>query len=343
LTRISFPKIGRLVAAVLVASALVLVPGVTAQAASTGTVSVQLTDPARKAWKVGGVTVSVNSTTSSFYREVKTDYRGIATFKGVPTSAKLLVEARTYYNLYWYLGSSKANVAVAKGKTKKVSLPVALGATISGTVKKPGGKALANAKVNVLSKSGAVLTSTNTDSAGKYTVQGLATGSYRLQFNGRQYVGPYESDAAARDYAWSYWGSSSGSWAKAASIAVKQQGKKTAPSVKTNVNSVVTAGTLVTLTLATANAGGQVNVERIISGKVFDRETVYAPLSTDGKSASVRLAAGTYIVGSPYTEGSNKPLKYFTGNGKKLTSDRNKAVLVTVSGSSLTLSAGAAS
>ena len=210
------------------------------------------------------------------------------------------------------------------------------------SIQKPGGKALANAKVNVLSKSGAVLTSTNTDSAGKYTVQGLATGSYRLQFNGRQYVGPYESDAAARDYAWSYWGSSSGSWAKAASIAVKQQGKKTAPSVKTNVNSVVTAGTLVTLTLATANAGGQINVERIISGKVFDRETVYAPLSTDGKSASVRLAVGTYILGSPYTEGSNKPLKYFTGNGKKLTSDRNKAVLVTVSGSSLTLTAGAA-
>jgi len=335
-----FAKLARASIALLVATGLALVPAVTAQAASNGIISVQLVDQAGKPWKVGEIAVSINSTTSNYYRQATSDYRGIVTFKSVPTSARLTVQAHPEYNM-WYVGGAKGNVTVSKNKTTKVAVKVAMGGSVSGIIRTSAGVPLAQSKVTLLTTTGAYVQEKTTDESGYYKFSGLRTGTYKLQFNSRQYV----NTNAARTYSWAYWGAPDGDWSAAKTISIVHQGAKVKPSALTKGNITLPRGTTVTASLAEANPGGQIEVKRYINGVYFDKEYSIVPLAEGGQSVQVRLAPGTYIVGVPYQVGGSRPMMYYTGEGQALTEDFNAAVPVEVpksaDGAQLSLTFGA--
>ncbi|MCU1404919.1 MAG: Carboxypeptidase regulatory-like domain, partial [Glaciihabitans sp.] len=320
------------VTVVFVASGIFTTASSAEAAGATGTLTVQLVTPAGAAWKVEGVGVSMLSTNKPFNKSANTNKSGIANLSGIPAGAEVTVQAKTWDNHYEYTPTIKV-VTVGSGQKLSTKLIVARGGVVEGTVTVATG-ALKYANVAAIDGAGNPVATTTTDAKGFYSLRGLKTGSYAIQFNARNFINNTSPNVST--YGWAYYttsASSSASLAGAKRIAVKQAGATSTTSVASvskNVSGKVVAGPGAKFALATSGTGGQLNIEKISAKKTIVAETVYAQLYAPGTAATVRLNAGTYRLTVEYKIGTATVQYFYTGANKPLSKDRTKAVLFTV-------------
>ncbi|WP_213814404.1 carboxypeptidase regulatory-like domain-containing protein [Glaciihabitans sp. dw_435] len=308
-----------------------------AAATPTGKLTVQVTNAKGGVWKIAGVVVSLRSSVAPFYSTAVTNKLGLASFPKAPAGVKISVQAETWRNLTTYTRPTKSNIVVPVGKLVAVALPVVLGGTVSGKVSTPDG-AFRYGQVVAVDPAGATYSAT-TDGKGNYTIRGIPTGTYVVQFNNHNWADSHVSNSLS--YAWSYFGPAHATFQTAKRIVVHMAGATTKQSTVTKINGVVARGALVTFALATPARGGQLNIEKIVSGAALPAETIYSPMYPAGTSNPVRLTGGTYRLAVQYRDSSGATAQYFyTGSGKPLTTDRTKAVLVSVGGSNATVKVG---
>ena len=321
-------RIAPLLLAGIVALGIATVPAVAADAATsstqakvkTGTIQVQVLTPAGKIYKKAGVIIVYSSGQAGDF--AKTNSKGIATLKKVPVGSKYTVG--NGYEAHKYVLVSKSKVKVTSGKTTKVSLKLALAATITGTVVDTDGSALGGVPVAVHGKRGSVFAFTN--SRGAYTVDGLATGSYRVEFNSHASGNPRQG------YGVSYWKNASTLDSATVLKATQQTSKKAASTLK-KINGVVES-------VPTGIISGVLNVEDASSVYLQNRETGEVLFTEDvedvqgGFTATVN-AGSYYVFTEVYNSDSDTIVNpYYTGNGLAASPDRDDALLVTVTADS---------
>jgi hypothetical protein len=321
---------GAFLVALLVAAGL-FAPSVPANAATAapGSLVVQL---------VAGVGVSANAVTAkaSHYDRVVTNASGIATFPSILGGAIVSVQVLTFEYQYEFTPTVKSGIAVAPGQVKKTSVTVARGGVVEGKVTLPGGGAFKYGQVVAVDSLGNAVANTSTDINGKYSLRGLKTGSYAIQFNGRNWAD--SKVALVTNYGWGYYGG--GTLQATKKVAVTTATATSNATVRTGINGAVPSGRVTTFSLATQGSG-QLNIEKIVAGKVIVAETVFSPLYSPYKIDKVRLASGTYRLAVEYKIGATKVQYFYTGPGKKLSTDRTKAVLFTVGSGDLAVAIGA--
>jgi hypothetical protein len=120
---------------------------------------------------------------------VTTDQSGGYTVTGLPTgSYKLFFAAIGYYS-EWYNNkadqTSATPVSVTAPNTKSgINVVLERSGGISGTVKNGAGVGIRNVWVHVHNADGYGLFGTSTDQDGRYALSSLATGNYKIRFNG---------------------------------------------------------------------------------------------------------------------------------------------------------------
>jgi hypothetical protein len=91
-------------------------------------------------------------------------------------------------------GSSQVVTVTAPNTLSGVNGTLSPGAQVTGRVTTPGGMPLSGAQVTAYPEARGLATTAATDASGIYTVTGLATGAYRLQFRQTGYVTEYYND-----------------------------------------------------------------------------------------------------------------------------------------------------
>lgn len=309
-----------------------------AVAAPTGKLTVQVTTAKGAAWKIAGIVVAMRSSVAPYYSTAVTNRLGLASFPKAPAGVKISVQAETWRNHATYTRPTKSNIVVTAGHLVAVKLPVVLGGTISGKATTPDG-AFKYGQVVAVDSAGASYAAT-TDGKGNYTIRGIPTGSYVVQFNSHNWAD--SKVAIIANYTWSYFGPAHATYQSAKRITVHMAGATTKPSATKKINGVVPRGALVTVSLASAALGGQLNIEKIYRGASVAAETMYSPVYAPGNRDQIRMTAGTYRLTVQYRASSGATTQYFyTGANKPLTTDSLKAVLFSVGGSATTIRVGA--
>ena len=246
---------------------------------------------------------------------------GLATFTDVPANA--------HYHLYSHGGTGYTSPTVdvtTKTKNQTVKVPLRTLATISGTVTGPGGEPLANAEVAALH--GTTIITAVTDVDGNYTIQGLHSDTYKVQFNAH-WAAPATivNNVANEEDTWSYNGGAT-SYGKAKWITVLEQGSTgAAAKSKTAVNGTVKATHIATFTVlvpaALAAPGYRVRVER---ASFWDSRLVNGA----GDSVQIPMNAGNYKVAVEALSGggSTDQVFFYGGDGKATVSNKHATTLV---------------
>ncbi len=164
-------------------------PNINAVLAVGGGISGQVTNAS--AVGIANVEVDVYDSTDNFITSGFTASDGTYTLIGIPTGS-YKVNFAPYSSIYvgqWYSNQSSfasANtVAVtAPNTTPAISAVLAVGGSISGKVTNASTAGIANVEVSVYDNNGNYIASGLTASDGTYTVSGLPTGSYKVQFTG---------------------------------------------------------------------------------------------------------------------------------------------------------------
>jgi protocatechuate 3,4-dioxygenase beta subunit len=129
---------------------------------------------------------------------------GEYTISGLPTGSYKVEFTGSPYQAQYYNGKSSLGeadpVSVEVEKTHEgIDSIMHQGGKIAGKVTDSKGNALANIQVTVLSQKGARIGSASamTNSSGEYTLSGLPTGSYKVEFSGSPYQTQYYSGKAS--------------------------------------------------------------------------------------------------------------------------------------------------
>lgn len=305
-----------------VALGVVALPAVAADAATvskvkTGTVSIQLINPARKALKKSGIR-AVLFASNGDTKEAKSNSKGVITFKKVSKgSAGLLV----YSAANVYFPAFKESLTVTAGKTKKLSIKLTAAATISGTVKDATGAVVKGLLVIAYDKYGDAASSAITSSKGTYKLTGLTSASYRVAFNPTD---PTSTDDS--EYTSTFWKNASTLDSATKIKVAKQTSKKSASAVK-KVN-----GTVEKLVVGPSHIAGTTSIVGADSVSILDAGTheqvVGIPLA-DG-AYSIAVEPGDYIVALTVFEGSSLNTYYFSGEDT-LTADIDNAATIPIS------------
>jgi hypothetical protein len=196
------------------------------------------------------------------------------------------------------------------------------GGTISGHVTTPGSTSLPNTIVTAYNTQGGWGGEATTDSSGNYTISQLVTGKYKVQFNSRATGG----STAITNYGINYWKNKT-SWSTGSSFTVNQQGKTTPYTAKTGINDAVIVGHSVTVTTSFSVPTSYAEANLVFI-PVHDPDYVSTYLNSGGTSGFSKLAPDKYKV-----EIWNDAHDWFwTGNGKKVTNDFDKAKTFTFHG-----------
>jgi len=168
--------------------------GINAALAVGGSVSGTVTDEATGA-PLPDICVNVNDTSSSFFGFASTDSLGDYTVGGLPSGdfrvqfSDCSFPGPDIYIREWYNDKpdfdSADLVSVSQGvDTGGINAALAVGGSIAGTVTEEGtGTPVFGICVDVYDTSFLFVASDLTDMAGNYTVGGLPTGSYKVQFS----------------------------------------------------------------------------------------------------------------------------------------------------------------
>ena len=213
---------------------------------------------------------------------VITDGKGTYSVSGLPTgSYKLYFSAKGYYG-EWYNNKASQDVA----NTVLVAAPNTISAidailnksgSISGTVKNGSSAGIANVWVGISNATGIYIQGASTDHDGKYTVSGLATGTYKVCFNA---PAGYQSE----------WYNNKTSQEAATLVAV------TTPKTTSGINAVLDPGGSIAGTIKNEEGTGLANVDVQVwnlAGTVWKAGGRTGP---NGLYTVSGLAAGSYKV-----------------------------------------------
>ncbi|WP_345069311.1 carboxypeptidase regulatory-like domain-containing protein [Leifsonia kafniensis] len=227
---------------------------------------------------IAGVSVNASSKTGQ-YGSATTSSSGTYSMTGLAAGSYTLQFSSTsnYVPEWWSnaLSLGKATYfALTAGASTTKDAALAKGATISGTVKNSAGAGIAGVSVNASSKTGQYGYAT-TSSSGKYSITGLAAGSYTLQFSSTSnYVPEWWSNAASSQNA-TYFGLAAG--ASTTRDAALAKGATISGTVK-NASGAALSGVSVSASPKTGYMGG------------------YATTNSSGTYSIVGLAAGSYTL-----------------------------------------------
>ena len=153
--------------------------------------------------------------------------------------------------------------------------------SITGKVTDASTAGIENVHVNIYDLSYNYITYASTDSAGDYTVPGLATGSYKVLFNSHDAAGNYVSE----------WYNDKADFNTADAVSV------TAGSVTSGINAQLAAGGSITGKVTNASSAGIENVYIEIRGLSGNYINTYASTDSAGDYTVPGLATGSYKVG----------------------------------------------
>jgi hypothetical protein len=322
------PKTRTVAAAVLVALALsvVVVPS-DAFAAETGTLTVQLVTPSGAADAVSGIGITERYPHDGTYTDEAdgtTNGGGAVTFDGVPAGVKLQVILAPETSALAF--ETKSGVVVKSGHTLVYKLVADIGATVSGTLLRPGGSALPGAVVALLDSHGQPQHYAVTASNGAYSFTNLPSGTYRVQFNSRK-LAPFDSAALAES--WGYW-KNTASWSKAKSIKVSQQSKTKHATNLTGINGSVPTGTALT---GSVKISGNYDLSEVrVDGK-NTADSYLAEVNAAGNGFSTLVNPGKYrigITGAVDPVVGAAPIYWYRSDSTGPTLDESKATWITV-------------
>jgi hypothetical protein len=241
---------------------------------------------------LSGICINASTTDGSYGRVGATDSSGNYTVAGLRSgdytvsfdnSGYCPGGTRGNYVQQWYdnqpTQATADTVGVAAGQTTEgIDAALQLGGSLSGKVSDSGGP-LGGMCVNVFPIGGGWVNGSNTEGDGTYTVNGLAAGSYQVQFS--------TGCGSTGDYA-AQWYNDRSSQATADAVAV------TVGADTGSVDAVMQAGGLITGTVTAAVGGGLpgICVDVFGAGGGF---VAGAGTNMDG-NYSVGLAAGDYKV-----------------------------------------------
>jgi hypothetical protein len=257
-------------------------PNINAVLAVGGGISGQVTNAS--AVGIANVEVDVYDSTDNFITSGFTASDGTYTLIGIPTGS-YKVNFAPYSSIYvgqWYSNQSSfasANtVAVtAPNTTPAISAMLAVGGSIYGTVTNASTAGIANVEVSVYDNNDDYIASGLTASDGTYTVSGIPTGSYKVNFspNNSVYV--------------SQWFNNESSFASANTVAV------TAPNTTPAISAVLAVGGSISGKVTNASTAGIANVEV----SVYDNNGNYIAsglTASDGTYTVSGLPTGSYKV-----------------------------------------------
>ncbi|WP_213814402.1 hypothetical protein [Glaciihabitans sp. dw_435] len=321
-------RILAVVSGAVIALGLIALPG-TAEAsgvaasgagsrATTGSVAVQLVTPWGTPLALKGIYVGVGATT------VVTDARGVAVFSKLRAGNVTVVPHAPHGSAYVF--PSTRSVKVVAGKKASVKLTGAVGAAISGTVSadSSAGRLVDNAVVAAIpvgKTPGGAGVYAETARDGKYTLQGLANGTYKVLFE------PPAAAPALKNYIYNYW-KGAANYASAQTITVRSQTATTPPISARNFNDVLVVGKRLTVSM---NASVLTTVGHdftaIIAGThgTSDVDSVSVTPPTDTTEFSTKLVPGKFTL-SFVGRTANW---WYTGQGLPLSRDASKAAVIT--------------
>jgi hypothetical protein len=264
---------GAIVATILAVVIAGLAIPAPAFATGTGTLKLELETPAGTPLPLTNVDTDVfhqHGEFDTYFNELQTNGLGQVTYTGVPAGVHLTVNA---FSNSAYVGSSKSDLEVTSGHTLTVKLVYAFGATVNGTL--ISGGPLSGADVALLGASGKLHYYATTNGSGAFSITGVKSGTYRVQFNSRKV---HSQTFAALNAGWSYWNGatsqSTRNWISANTLTVVQQTAHAGPSTKTVSGAV---GALYTLSgdveywsPASSHAGQDVQIVGTYAADSFD-------------------------------------------------------------------------
>ncbi len=178
--------------------------GIDAQLAGGGSISGCVTDSSTNG--IENVNVNVYDLNNNYISSSSTDSNGDYTVQGIlPGDCKVYFETGSAGNYLpeWYDDKGAFDdadaVTVTAGQTLgNIDAQLADGGVISGQVTNESSEGIEGVRVRVRDLNGDWVASTNTDSNGDYTIEALAPGSYKVDFNtsnaNELYVSEYYND-----------------------------------------------------------------------------------------------------------------------------------------------------
>jgi hypothetical protein len=322
------PKTRTIAAAALFALALsvITVPSA-AFAAGTGTLTVQLVTPSGAPDALAGIGITERYPHDGSYSDEAdgtTDASGAVTFDGVPAGVKLQVILSPGTSAL--ASETKTGIVVKSGHTLVYKLAADIGATVSGTLLRPGDSGLPGAVVALLDSHGQAQHYTVTGSSGAYSFTNLPSGTYRVQFNSRK-LAPF--DTAALTESWSYWKNTT-SWSKAKSITVSQQSKKKHATNLTGINGTVQQGTTLS---GSVTISGNYDLSEVRIDAKTTADSYLAEVNASGNGFSTLVNPGKYrigIIGAVDPVVGVAPIYWYRSDSTGPTLDESKATWVTV-------------
>jgi hypothetical protein len=318
----------------LVIAAAVALPATPAFAAATGELVIQLVTPSHAPVKAGGINVILQERTGSkltYSTGGMTDSNGQLPIGSLPPSSKITIWFDAQQG---FVEGTTSGIKLASGQTRSVNLVAAQGASVSGTVTEGQTPTpLAGAHVSLLNSKGAVEADAATDGSGNYSITGVSSGSYRVEFNSR-FEQP--NSAAAQNFTWSYWDGvgkeSALKWTSAKTITLKQQSSHSGATAAIGLggqafeNDVV-RGTVSYWSPESSHAGQRVEFVAQHAADSFTTE-----LGSDG-NLSVQVNPGKYkiaIMGDYDTILAVTPYYWYVSDTHGPATSESKASWVTV-------------
>lgn len=304
---------------VAVVCAAVLLPALPASAASTGTIIVQVQRPSGSSLSLSNVVVTATSAASTITR--KTDRHGRVSFRLPSKAIERITVAKS-----GYITGTHSRLKVVANRTLHPRVTLAKGATATGTLTRATGGALANSVVTLFTRAGTFVQSTKTNSRGIYKFIGLKSGSYVPQFNSRTVYDT--ASAAITGFTTTYLTGTD--WATAHAITLHNQGRTSAASVLTRLNSVVPVGHSLSGGLSIVDLGSSGSVGLQGSNAAT---SIVGPLTGLGTGFDLRIPRGTYKLWiSNGLSGSSERKLWYTGSAIVPSFNESDAATVTFSG-----------
>ena len=241
------------------------------------------------------VSVYVSASCSDWSGYAYTDANGVYTVTAVPTGNNYKVDfdpaysssalTREYIEQYYNNkpdSSSATPVAVtAPNVVNNIDAALLRGGQIKGLVTGQGSVGLPDVDVTADGANYGYASAT-TDATGAYTITGLVSDTYRVEFSPSSY-------GASKDYAYQFYNTKS-TWTTANTVTV------TAPNVTPNINQVLPLGSHITGRVTTADTSSPMQ-SASISVYASDGDSVdYASTNASGVYTTSALPTGNYRI-----------------------------------------------
>jgi hypothetical protein len=222
-----------------------------------------------------------------------------------------------YVGQYWNDASTAATatpITVSAGDVDTgYNAALAVGATVSGTVTTvdAAGVGLAGASVTAVDSSDSYVAGTTTDTNGNYSIVGLATGSYRIQFQA-----PYGDSHASQ-----FW-KNAATFGKATAVAVS------ATTVTSGINASLTAGATISGTVVDTGTPPAPIAYAIVEAHTSSGAYVASTeADQNGNYTLANLPAGTFVVEFDGTDGGAYVSSWWQNASKLSAATRIKVAL----------------